>query len=251
MILDPWILERNNRLIPVLKKAIVATFTDGDWKEVAYSIDEPNTINSHPRLLRSLNWGDPDYDGCVFDVLERLLPQDPDNSRAFLNNDKIKDWIKNNDSTSYQEWYDDSDFIPSFVPETISARQVVETALTDAEILLQNSGPVSAVDRTHTALHGYLIALCDKYRISYNKGSRITELFKVLRQNVPPLRNLDTSSKEIAKITKALATILDCLNPIRNRGSIAHPNEQLIGTAEATLAINVARTILHYLDEKL
>jgi hypothetical protein len=32
---------------------------------------------------------------------------------------------------------------------------VVERALVDAKQLLSGSGPISAVDRVHTALHGY------------------------------------------------------------------------------------------------
>ncbi|HKM66281.1 MAG TPA: hypothetical protein VJX70_03875 [Candidatus Acidoferrum sp.] len=36
---------------------------------------------------------------------------------------------------------------------------VVEAALTDAETLIRTSGPANALDRVHTALHGYLEAI--------------------------------------------------------------------------------------------
>jgi hypothetical protein len=38
---------------------------------------------------------------------------------------------------------------------------------------------------------------------------------------------------------------------VRNQASVAHPNEELLGDAEAHLVINVGRTLLNYLDAKL
>ncbi len=50
---------------------------------------------------------------------------------------------------------------------------------------------------------------------------------------------------------RAVGSILDVMNPLRNRASMAHPNEELLGPEEALLVINVSRSILHYLDTKL
>jgi hypothetical protein len=44
---------------------------------------------------------------------------------------------------------------------------------------------------------------------------------------------------------------MDALNFLRNKASIAHPNADLLGDEEAMLAVNAARTTLHYLDAKL
>jgi hypothetical protein len=45
--------------------------------------------------------------------------------------------------------------------------EVVARALRDAETLLETSGPESAVDRAHTALHGHLGYLCEQAGITY------------------------------------------------------------------------------------
>jgi hypothetical protein len=45
-------------------------------------------------------------------------------------------------------------------PDPPITLEVVDRALRDAEILLAQAGPVSAVDRVHTALHGYLLDQC-------------------------------------------------------------------------------------------
>ena len=45
-------------------------------------------------------------------------------------------------------------------PTIAETSDVVLEAFQDAEVLLQTRGPKNAVDRAHTALHGYLKKLC-------------------------------------------------------------------------------------------
>lgn len=70
-------------------------------------------------------------------------------------------------------------------PEPKITSAVVERAIGDAETLIQTRGAVSGVDRIHTALHGYLRAVCDGESISYNKEDSMTRLFKLLRPEPP------------------------------------------------------------------
>ncbi len=51
----------HNKAILALKRAIVATFDDAKWRELGYLTDSIEMISGHPRLLRSLYWGDDDY----------------------------------------------------------------------------------------------------------------------------------------------------------------------------------------------
>jgi hypothetical protein len=126
---------------------------------------------------------------------------------------------------------------------------VVERAIGNVEALIQTSGAVSRVDRIHTALHGYLRAVCDVENIVYGKDDSMTKLLKLLRQHHPALRNLGARSQDIERILQSSASIMDALNPIRNNASVAHPNKDLLNK-EAMLVINVMRTLLHYLDAK-
>ena len=128
---------------------------------------------------------------------------------------------------------------------------VVDRAIADAETLLQSSGATSGVDRVHTALHGYLLLVCDEARITHSADPSLTDLYKLLRAQHPQLQALASHSAEVDRILKALAAAIDALNTLRNRGSVAHPNPALLEHDEAVLAINCTRTILHYLDAKL
>lgn len=134
-------------------------------------------------------------------------------------------------------------------PDTTTA--AVERALKDSQQLLYSSGAASAVDRVHTAIHGYLRAVCLNSNIPFNEQASLTELFKALRTQHPVFTQISTASEETKRIFGALSTIVDTLNSLRNNASIAHPNDQLLNEAEAILAINCTRSILHYLDAKL
>jgi hypothetical protein len=79
---------------------------------------------------------------------------------------------------------------PSVVPapEPRLTAAVVERALRDAQNLLQSSGAISAVDRAHTALHGYMRLLCDEASIVQpDDDASVTQLLKLLRTNHPSM----------------------------------------------------------------
>jgi hypothetical protein len=131
------------------------------------------------------------------------------------------------------------------------ATEVVSRAIADAEALLRTTGATSGVDRAHTALHGYLIALCDAEGIEHATDATMPALLKVLRREHPRLHDLGPRAGDIERVLNACATIVDALNPVRNRASVAHPNELLLPTEEAALVINTARTLLNYLSAKV
>ena len=60
-----------------LRQSIVAHFSAGDWEEVGLLTGHTETIDTYPRLLRSLSWGDEDYAGNVLGVLRRIAEQHP------------------------------------------------------------------------------------------------------------------------------------------------------------------------------
>ncbi len=132
-----------------------------------------------------------------------------------------------------------------------SASDVVRRALEDADTLMRTSGPQSAVDRVHTAMHGYLHSLCAEAGIVCAGRPTMNQLLKALRAEHPGLADVGARPEDVTRVLGALASILDALNPIRNNASIAHPNETLLDPAEALLVINTVRTFLAYFEQKL
>jgi hypothetical protein len=139
--------------------------------------------------------------------------------------------------------------VETLTPKITSA--TVERALKDAENLLHSNGAISAVDRIHTAIHGYLKAVCEDQNIEYAYDAGLTQLFGLLRDNHPCLKLNGPNDPDIVRILRSSAAILESINNVRNRASVAHPNTDLLDEPEAILAINSVRTLLHYLDAKI
>ena len=68
--------EQGREIIEV-KNQIVQHFDKSDWLDLGYTIGSYDTIEKHDRLLRSLSWGDSDYEGNVLEVLTSIIKKDP------------------------------------------------------------------------------------------------------------------------------------------------------------------------------
>jgi hypothetical protein len=135
-------------------------------------------------------------------------------------------------------------------PKIANTSEVVLEALKDAEVLLQTRSPKSAVDRAHTALHGYLKKLCLDRGVTMPSDTSLTALFKVIREQFVEFSGTIPHDAEAKRVFGSMASTLDSLNTIRNRGTLAHPNELLLDAPEAMLYINLSRAALGYIDAK-
>ena len=64
-----------NRIL-ALRQKVVADFNAEDWEEVGLLTGFSDLISKHPRLLRSLSWGDEDYSGNTLTIIKRIAEQD-------------------------------------------------------------------------------------------------------------------------------------------------------------------------------
>lgn len=144
----------------------------------------------------------------------------------------------------------DEDALQVPPPSPKITSESVDSALADAELLARSRGPANAVDRVHTAVHGYLRAALERAGGTRTALASVTELLKQLRQSDDRLRNMVTGGDAAKKIVMSLASIVDATNTIRNTASAAHPSDQKLEYAEAMLVINAARSLIHYLDSK-
>jgi hypothetical protein len=62
--------------ILALRERIVSHFDASDWEEIGLLTGLSDIIKRHPRLLRSLSWGDEDYAGNVLTTLTRIAERD-------------------------------------------------------------------------------------------------------------------------------------------------------------------------------
>lgn len=68
----------NNEFLRV-KNTIVAKFDEENWLDIGMITDSLEIVRGHGRLLRSLNFGDPDYGGNAVNVLMQIVSRAPQN----------------------------------------------------------------------------------------------------------------------------------------------------------------------------
>jgi hypothetical protein len=73
--------EQQKRLIE-LKALAVEHFDAGDWSDLGLLTGCVHEVQSHPRLLRSLGWNDPDYSTCVTDMFMTMAGKDATNFKV-------------------------------------------------------------------------------------------------------------------------------------------------------------------------
>lgn len=237
-------------LMLAMQRAILTEFNHTDWHELGYLTGFHDYIRGHARLLRSLGFGDDDYGACVFQALEHFANNDIRALIAVVDHPKVRPYLAREQAAKLIELGYQAGYVPAVLP-TVSASEIVRRALADADHLLATSGAPSALDRLHTAMHGYLKSTCQECAITLPEGATLTQAYKALRGRHPAMQLLGEHDGEIGKILGSFASVLDALNTLRNHGSVAHPNENLVERVEGELVVNAVRTIFHYLSQKI
>lgn len=62
-----------------LKNAVVENFDASNWRELGALTNTIDEVENHPRLLRSLNWKDPDYDGLALVFIRTMIGPNDEN----------------------------------------------------------------------------------------------------------------------------------------------------------------------------
>lgn len=242
-------------LVLTLSRAVEGVpFTSSEWTELSYLTDTFEYVNGHPRLLRSLLWGDDDYKGHAIDAVAFMIKKDPTNLRKMVEFPALRVWLSEHDAIGLRKLQGacggpSGDLAPEFLPHSTS--EIARDAIEDAKALLIARGPTSAVDRVHTGLHAFLKRACEEQGIQLPSDATLTQFLKALMATHPNLSDLGPRSDEVQKMLRTSTAILDALSTIRNNVSRAHPNEALLLQEEALLAINICRSLLQYLDGKL
>lgn len=124
----------------------------------------------------------------------------------------------------------------------------VMRALGDAKTLIGTVDSSSAIDRAHTALHGYLVQLCTDNQIDLPNDPTASKAFKQLRQFHPSLQASGNRAGEVTRVLNSFAASIDAFSTLRNKASLAHVNE-LLDVPEATAIVNAMYTIFRYIQD--
>jgi Abortive infection C-terminus len=188
----------------------------------------------------------PGFIGAVSDAFEELRNKGtevPDRSHVnnILANYHIPFTIVNN------ELIESGGGVATPIPEE-SISITVARALSDAKSLIGTADASSAIDRAHTALHGYLLQLCNENSIELPQNPTASKAFKSLRKAHPALKAVGPRSDEVSRVLQSFAASIDAFSTLRNQASLAHANE-LLDTPEATAIVNAMYTVFRYIQD--
>ena len=68
-----------------LKDSVVEYFDASNWKELGALTNTLEEVENHSRLLRSLSWGDNDYDGLALTFLRKMIGRNDENLTTVQN----------------------------------------------------------------------------------------------------------------------------------------------------------------------
>lgn len=234
-----------------LAKVLMEEFNEGDWTEIFTLTGNENFTRIHDRFLNDVHWGNESLkQGCIVAVNEILGA--PENIQFIWEFDSIKGILKRRQPELHEaiRRIVENDLQKVVLQPVIQTpNQIFYSAMEEADKALKNGEPQNAIDRIHTAVHAHLQNLCNKNSILHSNEA-ITGLITKLRDFYKTKYNVDNNDS-IVKIMIGAGTIFDGLNNLRNHKSMSHPKNTLLDSADALLAINISRTLITYLNDKL
>jgi hypothetical protein len=97
------------KMILAIKCVIEDTFDRNKWCELGLLTGEIDVIKQHPRLLKSLSFGDDDYGEAIGEILPSILGKDMENLQAVEEFVELEDWLEDHDSELYADLYREDD----------------------------------------------------------------------------------------------------------------------------------------------
>lgn len=88
--------------IAVITKYAIESFTEGDWFSLGQITGHLGLISEHPRLLRSMSFGDDDYDYCAAEILDKIFNNDSSLIQDVVDHFDIDLWYSQKDPEKHK-----------------------------------------------------------------------------------------------------------------------------------------------------
>jgi hypothetical protein len=225
---DPAVIER------AVVKAIYATFDRTKWMELGLETGALEYIRNHPRLLRSLSWGDDDYLSCVVEAVpvmlgERSARNGPRFGRRFPELaavEKFLDlpaWLRKHEPALYQSLYGDDDTVLDelqVVADELGIDDVDEHAARIRRSLIDD--PAQAIGSSKELLETVLKAVLGLHGTGPETRLDVPELVHRagVQLGLHPAghRGTEPGAEQRRKLLGALVTVVNSAAELRNAG---------------------------------
>ncbi len=246
--------RKRDKFVLAIKRCIENTFSESEWEELGYLTGGKEVIYNHPRLLKSLAFGDGDYGGNILDVVEQLIDIDPKNLQVIQDFVGLHNWLRDNDPRYYEEFYGHSNTHLATV-ERLSIRSSFEldqhiSRIRDAV----KKDPELAIGATKEMLESVMKTIVESFGLSADKKD-MPDLLKLVQKNM----NLEPSevspsskgAETIKKTLSNLGQIVTGINELRNLYGTGHGKVRQTGVSSrhARLVVGAGTTLAVFIME--
>ena len=246
---------RQNMKFIALKRAIVATFDNSRWQELGYLTDTIDMIVNHNRLLRSLDWGDDDYEGHVFVMIRRIADNNEGNLRIIEDFVELESWLKNEDKDLWAKIYGQTDAIDLNEVEE-AAVQLDITELNKHAGRIRNGirdDPEQAIGSAKELLETVLKAIVglEGERAKHEVTTLVKDAFSTLKLDADKSLDGKPGRETVIRTLSNLAQIVQGVTEVRNLYGTGHGRYKSaeLDIAHARLVVNASITLATYLLE--
>ena len=246
---------RERKLVVAIKHRILDESWTGEWSDVATLTGGNDIIYGHDRLLRSLRFGDNDYEDCVAEVIASLIEQDCANLESLVEYFKVDSWLKHHDPHEYASLFGHTQLLldnlkndairTSFALNQYILR-IQDAIESDAELAIG-----STKDLLESVLKSILVDSGETLSGREDIPTLLKQTQKVLKLH-PSEVDENAKGRDIVKRTLSnLGQIVDNLNQLRNIYGSGKGRAENTGVTSrhARLAVNAGAALAVFLIE--
>jgi hypothetical protein len=243
----------HSKLIVASKRFIESRFTQGDWRELGHLTGTAEIIERHPRLLRSLEWGDDDYSGCVMEVLPQVLKRAEGGPNAVVEAVNLRPWLEENEPALYAELFS-GEAVP--LDDVAEAASVLAVGELEAHVQRIRStihdDPAQAIGSAKELLETVLRTILGEF--GEQPAGDIQELLKRVQKKLrldPASADGRPGAETIRRTLNSLGQVVVGVAEVRNLFGSGHGRSraQEIERAQAKLVVNAAVTLATFLTD--
>ena len=242
-----------------LAEALSACMDESEWKKFAVLHSLTEEIIDHPRFLRSLKWGDEDYQGCVLDLVDFLYHKNQDALIELFERSSIQGWFQNNAADLLDLWNARSDPLIDAIAQSLDEINAVSSVIDLREHAnrIRNAlpgDPYQAIGATKDMLESAMrtilfrrgVAEVEKLDFPSLTSRCFAELG--LSANSAPTTVEERHRRKIASNAKSM---MIAANELRNRAGAGHGRvvgeEHSVGAADASLVASTGLVLAAWL----
>ncbi|MEU9263704.1 abortive infection family protein [Streptomyces sp. NPDC048212] len=225
---------KSDTVILAVAKATEAKFDRSMWLELALITGTRDRVLAHPRLLRSLDWGDPDYFGHIIEMVPHILgestgrPTPHGSAPRFPNFTVVEDfldlpdWLHKSEPDLYAKLYGGP------VPVDVLQAAAAELGITDVDehaVRIRrglHEDPAQAIGSAKELLETVLKSILGLHGTGKATKLDVPELLKKanvqLGLDAAGVRGADPGAEQRRKALGSLAQLVIATAELRNAG---------------------------------